>query len=113
MTELRTNLGYWLLAIVFVLASWMAPARGAEIQLRADAVIRGRVVTLGDVADIQAASETERAALAGIELIPTPAIVDERTLRLREVQDLLALRGVSTGLRPACSRPREASCFAA
>ncbi len=96
LTELRTNLGYWLLAIVFVLASWTAPARGAEIHLRSQAAVSGRVVTLGDVADIHAAGEEERVALAGTELIPTPAI-GGKSLRMREVQDLLALRGVATG----------------
>jgi flagella basal body P-ring formation protein FlgA len=97
MTELRTNLTYWVLAIVFVLVSWSAPARGAEIQLRSDADIRGRVITLGDVADIRASSESERVALAGVELIPTPAVPGERSLKLREVQDLLELRGIATG----------------
>jgi flagella basal body P-ring formation protein FlgA len=97
LTEFRTNLAYWLLAIVFVLASWSAPVRGADIHLRANAALGGRVVTLGDVADIQAASDAERAALAGIELIPTPAVPGERTLKLRDVQDLLELRGVATG----------------
>lgn len=97
LTELRTNLGYWLLAIVFVLSSWTAPVRGAEIRLRADAVVSGQVITLGDVADIQAASEAERSGLASVELLPTPAAPQQRTLKLREVQDLLALRGVATG----------------
>lgn len=97
MSELRTNLGYWLLAIAIVLSSWTAPVRGAEIQLRADAAVGGRVITLGDVADIQAANETERAVLASVELLPTPAVPGERTLKLREVQDLLALRGIATG----------------
>jgi flagella basal body P-ring formation protein FlgA len=95
MSELRTNLSYWLLAIIFVLASWTAPVRGAEIHLRTQAAVSGRVVTLGDVADIHAGEE-ERAALAGTELIPTPAI-SGKSLKLREVQDLLALRGVATG----------------
>ncbi|MEX2185511.1 MAG: flagellar basal body P-ring formation chaperone FlgA [Pirellulales bacterium] len=97
MSELRTNVTYWLLAIVFVLASWMAPVRGAEIQLRSTAIVDGRVVVLGDVADIVAATADERKVLSAIELIPMPVVDAQKSLSLREVQDLLALRGVATG----------------
>ncbi len=98
MSELRTNVTYWLLSIVFVFASWTAPVRGAEIQLRSNAIVGGRVVLLGDVAEIVAGSEDERAALAATELLPMPVVDAQKSLSLREVQDLLALRGVATGL---------------
>lgn len=97
MSELRTNLTYWLLSLVFVLASWTGPARGAEIRLRPSAAVAGRVVTLGDVADVVAANVQEHVSLADTELIPMPALNAERTLSVREVQDLLELRGVATG----------------
>lgn len=96
-TELRTNLGYLLLAIVLVLASWFAPVRSAEIRLRDSAVPAGRVLKLGDLADVTAADLAEQEELLATELMPAPAEGESKTLRLREVQDLLALRGVAVG----------------
>lgn len=97
MSEMRTNLTYWLLSIVFVLASWTAPVRGAEIRLRSNAVISGRVVLLGDVAEVVGATVEEHVSLAATELMPMPVVDAEKSLSMREVQDLLALRGVATG----------------
>jgi flagella basal body P-ring formation protein FlgA len=66
----------------------------AELQLRTECRVRGPVVTLGDVAEIFSKDAAERARLAAIELFPAPA-GGQRFVRLREIQDLLLMRGVN------------------
>lgn len=70
-------------------------AHGAELQLRDEVRTAGPLVLLGDIADIHARHSAEAAQLAVIDLLPVPAAGEERVLRLREVQDLLAVRGVN------------------
>lgn len=69
-------------------------AHCAEITLRAKCQARGAMVTLGDVAEIFTADETTRQALAQLELVPAPTAGRSRSLRIHEVQDLIALQGV-------------------
>ncbi len=71
------------------------PAVGAELQLRTRCRPRGAVVTLGDVAEVLAADSGQAEALAGVELFPAPAPGQQRTVRARELQDLLATRPVN------------------
>ena len=68
--------------------------RAAELQLRTECRVRGPVVTLGDVAEIFSKDAAEQARLAAIELFPSPA-GGQRFVRLREIQDLLLMRGVN------------------
>ncbi|MCA9268982.1 MAG: hypothetical protein KDA41_10955, partial [Planctomycetales bacterium] len=68
-------------------------ACGAEVHLRRDCQCESSLVRLGDVADVFAADEAERAALADIELFPAPAAGRTRLVRSRDVQELLAQRG--------------------
>jgi flagella basal body P-ring formation protein FlgA len=70
-------------------------AGGAEMQLRANCQAQGTIVRLGDVADVLATDPQESKALAGLELFPAPAPGQQRTLRVRELQDLLAMRRVN------------------
>jgi len=72
-----------------------APARGAELRLRAECRARGSLVTLGDVAEILAPRQEAADALAAVELFPAPPRGEQRTVRLREIQDLLLMRGVN------------------
>jgi flagella basal body P-ring formation protein FlgA len=67
----------------------------AELRLRSQCVPAGVVVTLGDVADIASVDARQAAALAAIELFPAPSAPEEKTVRVREIQDLLLLRGVN------------------
>lgn len=69
-------------------------ARSAEIQLRPDCRARGPVVTLGDVAQVTAVDAQEAARLNAIELFPAPPTGRKRFVRMREIQDLLMVRGV-------------------
>ncbi len=52
---------------------------------------------LGDVADVYVTDEAQRDALRAIELFPAPSAGSGRTVRAREIQDLLVLRGVNLG----------------
>ena len=70
-------------------------AAAAELRLRAQCNPAGPVVTLGDLAEIDSADARQTAALAAIELFPAPSAGEPRTVRVREIQDLLLLRGVN------------------
>ncbi len=72
-------------------------AVGAEIQLRGDCKADGVLVLLGDVAEIYSTNAEEVRALGKIDLVPAPAEGQKRHLRLREIEDLLVLRGVNLG----------------
>jgi flagella basal body P-ring formation protein FlgA len=69
-------------------------AGGAEIQLRTKCQAQGRVVTVGDVAEILATDPQEARLLASLELFPAPGPGQQRILRIRELQDLLAARPI-------------------
>jgi flagella basal body P-ring formation protein FlgA len=83
-------------ALAFAMA-WIAGevALAAEFQLRSRCQPRGPIVLLGDVAEVLATDGAEAARLAATELFPTPPPGLQRILRLRQLQDLLADRGVN------------------
>ncbi|MBX3415431.1 MAG: flagellar basal body P-ring formation protein FlgA [Pirellulales bacterium] len=81
------------LAALFVLGAPLAVA--AEIRLRRDCVPATSLVTLADVADIHAADGAEADTLGNIPLFAAPAAGKNRFLPIRELQDLLLLRGVN------------------
>ncbi len=70
-------------------------AAAAELRLRAQCSPAGPVVRLGDVAEIDAADARQTASLAAIELFPAPTAGEQRIIAVREIQDLLLLRGVN------------------
>lgn len=70
-----------------------APA--AEIALRQKCECTAAVVTLGDVAEIVSADRRRADELAAVELFPAPLSGRQRFVRLREIQDLLMLRGIN------------------
>lgn len=74
--------------------SLTAALPAAELRLLPQCSPRGTLVTLGEVAEISAAAEQAR-QLAAIELFPAPPAGASRLLRVRELQDLLLLRGVN------------------
>src|SRR5687767_4956899 len=74
-----------------------AAAKAATIQLRGEARVDGAIVRLGDVADIFDAQDADAKRLAAIELGTAGGEGGEKTLRLREIQDLLAARGLELG----------------
>ena len=79
-----------------LLAFWhVNSATAAELRLRAQCSPAGPVVTLGDLAEIEPADARQSAALAAIELFPAPGNGEQRILPIREIQDLLLLRGVN------------------
>ncbi len=67
----------------------------AEIHLRGECRTDGVLVLLADVAEIYSTNPDEVKALGRIDLMPAPADGQKRYLRLREIEDLLVLRGVN------------------
>jgi len=70
-------------------------AAAAELRLRRECAASGPLVTLGDVAEVFAQSSAETASLESTELFPAPTGSAERYLRLRELEDLLLLKGMN------------------
>lgn len=83
------------LAIGFVTLAMAHAAAAAEIKLRSECRCSQSLVRLGDVAEIHAAAGDEAAQLEQLELFPAPPQGQPRHLRVRELQDLLALRGLN------------------
>lgn len=81
---------------IFILAALFAatPAWATEVTLRPRIEARGAVVLLGDVAEIKCDNETLRDQLSATPLIPSPAVGDQQYLRLAEIRDLVASRGL-------------------
>ncbi|MGD0517958.1 MAG: flagellar basal body P-ring formation chaperone FlgA [Thermoguttaceae bacterium] len=67
----------------------------AELRLRQQCSPHGSVVTLGDIAEIYSADARQAEKLAAVELFPAPPAAQQRVLRVREVQDILALQGIN------------------
>ena len=72
-----------------------AAAPAAEFHLRSEVYSTGPVVTLADVAEIVTADLQKAATLGAIELFAAPPSGQRRFVRLREIQDILMMRGVS------------------
>jgi flagella basal body P-ring formation protein FlgA len=84
-----------IILLMFLPALAWNTARAAELRLRLQCNPRGSVVTLGDVAEIYSADAQQAEKLAAIELFPAPPAAQQRVVRVRELQDLLALQGVN------------------
>lgn len=85
---------YWVLAVVALLAVPVL-VEAAEIRLKAQCEPQGPLVTLGDIATIYSDGQGQAGTLAAMELFPAPSAARQRYLGLREIQDLLLLRGVN------------------
>jgi len=83
------------LALIGTVLVWPATAQTAEIELRAECRSSGPVVTLGDVAVVRAGDSSQADALAALELFAAPAPGAKRFLTVRQVQDMLLIRGVN------------------
>ena len=80
---------------VIVVVSGATDALAAELRLREECRCTQSLVRLGDIAEIHAADAEQARQLEAIELFPAPAVGRRRFVRAREVQDLLALRGLN------------------
>lgn len=78
-----------------VMAFWAAVACGAEIHVRSECRATGPMVTLGDLAEVIGTDAGQAQRLGALELFPAPQAQARRFVRVRELQDLLALRGVN------------------
>jgi flagella basal body P-ring formation protein FlgA len=85
--------------VALTLAAWLAavttPTAAAELRLLGQCSSSSSMITLGDIAVITAADDAQAGQLGRIELFPAPVAGTQRYLRLREIQDLLLLRGVN------------------
>jgi flagella basal body P-ring formation protein FlgA len=90
-TAKRKTLGFFLVIVVSGLS-----AEATEICLRSQVAARGSIVLLGDVADIKADSDEQRAELARRELFPAPNPGQSRLFRQQEIRGLLELHGLDT-----------------
>lgn len=77
---------------VVISASYSADA--AELIVKTSCDVAGPLVTLGDVAEVRASSASEGEALRSARLFPAPSPGAVRWLRVRELQELLALQGI-------------------
>lgn len=77
--------------------TWFGPTGidAAEIRLRPRCEVAQSLVTLGDVAEVFATDSGQGQRLANVELFPAPPPGKARFVRLREVEDLLVLRGIN------------------
>jgi flagella basal body P-ring formation protein FlgA len=94
-----TNTEIRIFRAVLMLAMWMPPGilccDAAEFHLRSQCRTEGGLLLLGEVCEIHSRSSDEVKQLSDIDLLPAPPIGEKRVLRLRELQDLLTLRGVN------------------
>jgi flagella basal body P-ring formation protein FlgA len=80
---------------MLALALMVSGSPAAELRLRQQCSAHGSVVTLGDIAEIYSADAEQAKRLAAVELFPAPAASQQRVLGVREVQDMLSVRGVN------------------
>jgi flagella basal body P-ring formation protein FlgA len=84
-----------LVCTTLVCAAISQCARAAEIHLRVAGKCEGALVCLGDVAEIFSDNADQTRMLTATELFPAPAAGNKRYAKAREIQDLLASRGVN------------------
>lgn len=96
-----TRQSLWLMFCVDALlalgpiAALQPVAAAAEISLHAECRSDGGLILLKDVADVLGGDPGEVQKLGEIDLFPAPPAGDRRRLRAREIQDILASRGVN------------------
>ena len=89
------RLAWAALAIGMIAAGMPLALRAAEFHVHAEFRTAGGLVLVKDVADVYATDPDEAKALGEIDLIAAPADGQKRFLPLREIQDLLVLRGLN------------------
>ena len=83
------------IVVAGIVALLAARGEAAELKLRGEVRTQKSLLLLGDVADIYAAEPQEARSLAAVELMPAPASGNRQFVRLRDIQDLLAIRGIN------------------
>ncbi len=86
-------MAYRSLITVFALLVAATQLAAAEIHFKPECRVAGSLVLLSDVAEVYSNNDTEKRLLSELELVPAPAPGEKRVLRVREIQDLLSLRG--------------------
>ena len=81
--------------VTFFACTWVASARAVDVQLKPKCNVEHGVVLLGDIADVYSPNAADAKRLSEMDLLPAPAPNTKRVLRLREIEDLLVVRGVN------------------
>jgi flagella basal body P-ring formation protein FlgA len=89
------NIRFQSIVLLAVCLGTAISAHSAELRLRQQCSPKNALVKLGDIAEIITTDAKEADALNQIELFPAPASDQPRVLKVRELQDLLALRGLN------------------
>jgi flagella basal body P-ring formation protein FlgA len=71
-----------------------ALSNAAEMRMRTECRPQHAIVTLGDLVDLRCDSTSEAERLARIALFPAPAAGLRRFVSVREIQDMLLIRGI-------------------
>ena len=90
-----TTLGQCLLAGLLLHGVSIRETAAVELRFRLQCTVSDPVVKLGDVADVIGSDRAQVQLLSAMELFPAPGQQEQRFVRVREIQDLLILRGVN------------------
>lgn len=82
------------LLMLLLLAS-VSASQAAQLRFHESCQATGPLVLLGDLAEVLASSDEETEVLAAIELFPAPSGNGKKFVRVREIQEALARRGVN------------------
>ena len=93
MNRISNSLGRVAVACLAGVCCSMAAA--AEIHFRPEVRTEKTLLLLGDVAEIFAADPQETQKLAALELMPAPPQGQKLAIRIRDIQDLLSIRGIN------------------
>ena len=69
-------------------------ARADELRLKSEALCSGAIVRLGDLVEQEAGMNDIPTRLLGLELFATPPLGQSRTVRAKEIRELLTLHGI-------------------
>ncbi|MHB8898371.1 MAG: flagellar basal body P-ring formation chaperone FlgA, partial [Thermoguttaceae bacterium] len=83
------------LLLAIVVGRHAACCQAVEIRLRAECTPVRPIVTLGELADLHCDSASQAERLARIPLFPSPAPGLQRFVAVREIQDMLLIRGIN------------------
>ena len=95
MKIIKTLAGMLCITGICVAAPNATVVRAAEVQLRPEVHTQRSVLLLSDVAEIFTGSSQEAAILSAAELMPAPTPGTRISIRMRDIQDSLSMRGVN------------------
>ena len=83
--------------VLLGVVGWTTALGAAEVRLRSEMQASGGLVLLRDVAEVFAKEHDEMQRLAEMELFPAPLAGEKRLVSVREIRDMLVLKGLNIG----------------